>query len=989
MKTFLLSTCALFGVVQGHAILTKPKSRNFLASPAGGNNVWPWESCAQCLSDGGSASVQQTQLQLTGTSLWLGYPEAPEVAMRHAACGADKFADSGAFAPLSPSYSGGANRGAWGHSEPFVQGSVVSLDVEIHAHHKGHFEFYICDKAGQDPGAETDAECLNQYHLQRAPDLDNEVSPIDPNHPERYYVPPQCALSKSGPNSQPIVENMRFMLPDDLFCEHCVLQFVYVTGNSCNPNGYAEYNWPEISETCPLAGSNENWWSPTLVNCFEGSYPEEFWNCADVRILARNDGTENPTRVTAPPTQQQITFPPTTTPASQSTTVTEPPVSNDPVQMDDSGGLLVIVGLTTEYSREDAGTDHPVLFRFYNHFDQLMFAVDLGEIPDGSGTRYEHFFPDSIASGSDAEMELVEGIDVAFGEICVEMNDDAEPDDALIISRRDTFAWVGDVEFVSSCASPYMKLRVEPGECERFPLLPIVYDSETNSPTVSMVDNPTPSPSFSSPTSSPTLSPTIVSSQANCVGEPCADLAHCRSQWGFCGNGPAWCNDASTWIPSCGSSPPVEHPSPPPTEPPASQPSAAPPSIPSSTADPTMSPPPALPTPSSTSQPSFPTFPDGGDSSAIHRQFIGNRIRRTMGLEGQRFENSVLLYETPSLQWEPSSVYRFDDMMVALESMWTIGMGNLFLYMGEPMNGVSGLEAEAVAESNRRYALVNIAAFLAQSMQETIRYNACDENSWDLFGPANKYPVSNSCGQLGQSYQDYQCTAEEAHMQCEVDPNLELHATTHAQWYGAPAPLFCGPKSKYPETGFWDYSWPLPWNYDGELEYEGQRAGRFDNSAPYANRAGRTDVEGCCYWGRGVIQTTGICNFGKLNFYLGEGAVLDGRNALYPDINFCKRPDLICDPDSGHPELKWVAGLFYWMESVQQYDVDGWNYLENLREFVDSGMPNPGDDTGFINSVSGIVNRGCHNPPCAAGHLHAGRERAQNFKTVLEAMNLL
>ena len=39
--------------------------------------------------------------------------------------------------------------------------------------------------------------------------------------------------------------------------------------------------------------------------------------------------------------------------------------------------------------------------------------------------------------------------------------------------------------------------------------------------------------------------------------------------------------------------------------------------------------------------------------------------------------------------------------------------------------------------------------------------------------------------------------------------------------------------------------------------YEGQRAGQFDNTMPVANSAGRTDVEGCCFWGRGVIQTTG------------------------------------------------------------------------------------------------------------------------------------
>ena len=41
-------------------------------------------------------------------------------------------------------------------------------------------------------------------------------------------------------------------------------------------------------------------------------------------------------------------------------------------------------------------------------------------------------------------------------------------------------------------------------------------------------------------------------------------------------------------------------------------------------------------------------------------------------------------------------------------------------------------------------------------------------------------------------------------------------------------------------------------------DYEGQRAGMYNNTIPVANSGGRTDVEGCCWWGRGVIQTTGI-----------------------------------------------------------------------------------------------------------------------------------
>jgi hypothetical protein len=74
--------------------------------------------------------------------------------------------------------------------------------------------------------------------------------------------------------------------------------------------------------------------------------------------------------------------------------------------------------------------------------------------------------------------------------------------------------------------------------------------------------------------------------------------------------------------------------------------------------------------------------------------------------------------------------------------------------------------------------------------------------------------------------------------------------------------------------------------------------------------------------------------------------------------------------------------MFYWIESVQGYNVDGWDYTTELKAFVDGGMT----DQSFIDAVSGIVNRGCHNPPCGTGPLDGGMERADNFKKVLLAL---
>lgn len=70
------------------------------------------------------------------------------------------------------------------------------------------------------------------------------------------------------------------------------------------------------------------------------------------------------------------------------------------------------------------------------------------------------------------------------------------------------------------------------------------------------------------------------------------------------------------------------------------------------------------------------------------------------------------------------------------------------------------------------------------------------------------------------------------------------------------------------------------------------------------------------------------------------------------------------------------------MESVQSYNEDGWDYLTELKKFVAGGMT----DQSFIDGVSGIVSRGCHNPPaCGTGELdETARTRAEAFKKALD-----
>jgi len=94
-----------------------------------------------------------------------------------------------------------------------------------------------------------------------------------------------------------------------------------------------------------------------------------------------------------------------------------------------------------------------------------------------------------------------------------------------------------------------------------------------------------PSTTTTAPPSSSTTTPpptTTGGSSKGCSGEPCRNEQHCRSKWGFCGTGSAYCNEDSTW-----SSAGCDAGTPPATQPPSTKPpSAGPPPTPPSPTEP-------------------------------------------------------------------------------------------------------------------------------------------------------------------------------------------------------------------------------------------------------------------------------------------------------------------------------------------------------------------------------------------------------------------
>lgn len=98
---------------------------------------------------------------------------------------------------------------------------------------QGHLEFFICnaDDLPGGPDSPVTQSCFNKYPLDRAAD-DGDASPIDPNHPGRYYVDPPCRAAETdqtkpaGTGSGDVV-TARYQLPAGLTCERCTIQMVY------------------------------------------------------------------------------------------------------------------------------------------------------------------------------------------------------------------------------------------------------------------------------------------------------------------------------------------------------------------------------------------------------------------------------------------------------------------------------------------------------------------------------------------------------------------------------------------------------------------------------------------------------------------------------------------------------------------------------------------------------------------------------------------
>lgn len=307
-----------FFVVHGHGYLTSPRSRNLLAYqetvwwPQTENDPEP-ETCPHCLNRGGSSGR----------------------------CGVSGMGGGGGNG-VERNYDTPKN--ALGGPMPtniqaeYVQGQNIVLDVTLTAHHKGHFVFSACPISPPHNKIPTQ-ECFDQHKLTFVSDLIHNAN-YDPRYPERAYLAPvsdaENYVLDLGATKGVMDYSFNMLLPKDLYGDVVLIQWYYLTANSCYHEGYQEYNWPSEWHINDATSSGK---CGTISSDGNG-VPEQFWNCAEVRILQGSTNNND--------NQVMNNDPPPSTPSAITTTTTNGNPTNKPTPiMEMLSGIAIPVSLPT------------------------------------------------------------------------------------------------------------------------------------------------------------------------------------------------------------------------------------------------------------------------------------------------------------------------------------------------------------------------------------------------------------------------------------------------------------------------------------------------------------------------------------------------------------------------------------------------------------------------------------------------------------------
>jgi chitinase len=234
-------------------ILLTYRARNYIAYSDGVNygsdpNKYLKDSCPHCLSRGGTGAICGT------------------------AGGAPKYdiplSAGGSLMPADPQMQ-------------YAKGQEIEVDILLTAHHKGHFEFFACPIAH---GEVPTANCFESYPLEFISDP-LYGAPKDPNYPNRAYIAPATRVETKTVGLSGNYYRFKMKLPNNLTGDLVLLQWHYLTANSCSFEGYDAYPFPTSwGNMGSLAVCQD-------ISADGNGSPEQFWNCAEISI---SDGPVTP-----------------------------------------------------------------------------------------------------------------------------------------------------------------------------------------------------------------------------------------------------------------------------------------------------------------------------------------------------------------------------------------------------------------------------------------------------------------------------------------------------------------------------------------------------------------------------------------------------------------------------------------------------------------------------------------------------------------------
>lgn len=116
----------------------------------------------------------------------------------------------------------------WTSQATYVAGQEIVIEHTYSAHHYGHIEMKACPlgRASSQACLDTPGNALTFVRD------DLYGMPADPNYPERGYLKRRSVFDPY---------KMVFKLPDHVYGEEVLLQWHYITANSCTPDGYSDY----------------------------------------------------------------------------------------------------------------------------------------------------------------------------------------------------------------------------------------------------------------------------------------------------------------------------------------------------------------------------------------------------------------------------------------------------------------------------------------------------------------------------------------------------------------------------------------------------------------------------------------------------------------------------------------------------------------------------------------------------------------------------